>query len=190
MTAIYGGDATYAGSTSAPLSEMATSPPYIWLANGNQTLSKFGATGMVFSPSGGFSGGGLGTAVDGAGNIWSGGSGNVTELNKFGGSAQTFSGGGIATPASIAIAGDGSVWIANTNSTISTLANNGTAMSPAAGYSGGGMNSPTGLAIDGSGNVWVANTGDSSLTEFVGAASPIVTPLAVAVKNNNQGGRP
>ena len=190
ITAVYGGDTTYAGSSSTALTETATSPPYIWLANGNQTLSKFGVAGLAFSPPGGYSSGGYGAAVDGAGDIWSGGPGNVTVLDRFGGGAQTFSGGGIATPASIAIAGDGSVWIANTNSTISTLANNGAATSPATGYSGGGMATPTAIAIDGSGNVWVTNTGDSSLTEFVGAAAPVVTPLAAAVENNNQGGQP
>jgi len=190
VAAVYGGATTYAGSSSTTLTETATSPPYIWLANGSQTLSKFGVSGLAFSPPGGYSGGGYGAAVDGAGNIWSGGLGNVTVLNRFGGGAQTFSGGGIATPASIAIAGDGSVWIANTNSTISTLANNGVATSPTTGYSGGGMALPTAISIDGSGNVWVTNTGDSSLTEFVGAAAPVVTPLAAAVKNNNQGGQP
>ena len=64
------------------------------------------------------------------------------------------------------------------------------ALSPNAGYSGGGLSTPTGLAIDNSGNVWVTNTGDSSLTEFVGAAAPVVTPLATAVKNVDQGGQP
>jgi sugar lactone lactonase YvrE len=190
ITAIYGGDATYAASTSATLAEVATSPPYIWVANGDQTLSKTNNSGLAFSPSGGYPGGGLGVAIDGFGNVWSGGSGNVTMLNKTGGGGQTFTAGGIATPASIAIAGDGSVWIANTNNTIANLSNNGTALSPSSGYNGGGLSTPTGLAIDASGNVWVTNTGDSSLTEFVGAAAPVVTPLATAVKNANQGGQP
>jgi streptogramin lyase len=114
----------------------------------------------------------------------------VTMLNSVGGVSQSFTGGGIAIPASIAIAGDGAVWIANTNSTIANLANSGTALSPSAGFSGGGLSTPTGLAIDSSGNVWVTNSGDSSLTEFVGAAAPVVTPLATAVKNANQGGQP
>jgi len=190
ITAIYSGDGTYAASTSTVLPEIATSPPYIWLANGNQTLSKISIGGVAFSPSGGYPGGGSGIAIDGLGNVWSGGSGSVTMLNKIGGGSQTFTGGGIATPASIAIAGDGSVWIANTNSTLANLANSGTALSPGAGYNGGGLNTPTGMAIDSSGNVWVTNTGDSSLTEFVGAAAPVVTPLATAVKNGNQGGQP
>ena len=190
ITAIYGGDGTYAASASTALIQMAISPPFIWLANGDQTLSKISTGGIGFSPPGGYPGGGSGLAIDGFGNVWSGGNGTVTMLNEAGGGSQTFAGGGIAIPASIAIAGDGSVWIANTNSTLANLANNGTPLSPSAGYSGGGLSTPTGLAIDSSGSVWVTNTGDSSLTEFVGAAAPVVTPLATAVKNVNQGGQP
>jgi hypothetical protein len=190
ITAIYGGDGTYAASASTALIQMAISPPFIWLANGDQTLSKVSTGGIGFSPPGGYPGGGSGLAIDGFGNVWSGGNGTVTMLNEAGGGSQTFAGGGIAIPASIAIAGDGSVWIANTNSTLANLANNGTPLSPSAGYSGGGLSTPTGLAIDSSGSVWVTNTGDSSLTEFVGAAAPVVTPLATAVKNVNQGGQP
>ena len=190
ITAIYSGDANFAGSSSTPLVQVATSPPYIWIANGNSTLSKISAGVIPFSPPGGYSGGGLGLAIDGFGNVWSGSNGSVTMLNSVGAGSKSFSGGGIAGPASIAIAGDGSVWIANANSTIAVLANNGTPQSPATGFSGGGLNTPTGLAIDSSGNVWVTNSGDSSLTEFVGAAPPVTTPLASAVKNGNQGGRP
>jgi hypothetical protein len=190
ITAIYSGDSTYAGSSATSLTQIATSPPYIWTANGDRSLSKINTGGLIFSPTGGYPGGGSGIAIDGFGDVWSGGNGSVSMINKVGAGSQTFTGGGVAIPASIAIAGDGSVWIANTNSTIANLANNGTALSPSTGYNGGGLSTPTGLAIDGSGNVWVTNTGDSSLTEFVGAAAPVVTPLATAVKNANQGGQP
>jgi hypothetical protein len=190
ITAIYGGDGTYAASASTALTQVVISPPFIWLANGNQTVSKLSTGGIAFSPPGGYPGGGSGLAIDGFGNVWSGGNGTVTMLNEAGGGSRTFSEGGIAIPASIAIAGDGSVWIANTNSTLSNLTNSGTPLSPNVGYSGGGLSTPTGLAIDSSGNVWVTNTADSSLTEFVGAAAPVVTPLATAVKNANQGGQP
>ena len=190
ITAIYGGDATYAASASTAIMQVAISPPFIWLANGDQTVSKVSTGGIAFSPPGGYPGGGSGLAIDGFGNVWSGGNGTLTMLDEAGGGAQTFTGGGVAVPASIAIAGDGSVWIANTNSTLANLTNNGTSLSPNAGYNGGGLSTPTGLAIDSSGNVWVTNTGDSSLTEFVGAAAPVVTPLATAVKDTNQGGQP
>ena len=54
-------------------------------------------------------------------------------------------------------------------------------------------------AIDGSGNVWVTNngggssgqgTGTGSLTEFIGIAPPVVTPLAKASATNTLGTKP
>ncbi len=33
------------------------------------------------------------------------------------------------------------------------------------------------LAIDASGNLWVTNFGNDTLTEFVGLATPVKTPL-------------
>jgi hypothetical protein len=51
-----------------------------------------------------------------------------------------------------------------------------------------------GIAIDGSGNVWVVNLADEAtpdnVVEFVGAAVPVVTPLAVGVKNGTLGTTP
>jgi hypothetical protein len=52
-----------------------------------------------------------------------------------------------------------------------------TALSGSNGYTGGGLNGPLGIAVDGSGNVWVANYKSKSITEFVGAATPVVTPM-------------
>ena len=65
-------------------------------------------------------------------------------------------------------------------------------LSPNAGFTSTTMSStnPMALAIDGSGDVWVTNNGNSSVTEFIGAGVPVVTPLAVGVKNNTLGTRP
>jgi hypothetical protein len=35
--------------------------------------------------------------------------------------------------------------------------------------------------VDGSGNVWVANYGYYSVTEIVGAAAPVITPIAAGL---------
>jgi len=48
---------------------------------------------------------------------------------------------------------------------------------------------PNGIAVDGSGNVWVAN-GSNNAVELIGAATPVVTPIAVALANNTLGARP
>jgi hypothetical protein len=163
----------------------------VWVVNGNQTLSKLSNSGAAVSPTTGYAGGGAGIAIDSAGNVWSGtpSGASVAEFAKSGTLTGTYPGAGISSPAGLAISG-AYVWIANANNTLSLLQSDGTAVSPAGGFSGGGLNVPAALAIDGSGNVWVANSGDSSLTEFLGAADPVVTPLATAAKNATQGAKP
>jgi streptogramin lyase len=45
-------------------------------------------------------------------------------------------------------------------------------------------------AIDGSGNVWILNKYAQTVTELIGAAAPVVTPLALGVSSNSLGVRP
>ncbi len=45
----------------------------------------------------------------------------------------------------------------------------------------GSLNTPIGIAVDLSGDVWTANSGDSTVSEFVGLAKPVTTPLSVNV---------
>ena len=55
------------------------------------------------------------------------------------------------------------------------------------------MGDPLNLAIDPSGNIWVTNYnfgGNSSVTEIVGAAAPVVTPLSLAAGTNSLGAKP
>ncbi len=58
------------------------------------------------------------------------------------------------------------------------------------GYQSYGSELANATAIDGSGNVWVLNTQAQSVTELIGAAAPVVTPLAVATSTNSLGARP
>jgi secreted PhoX family phosphatase len=60
-----------------------------------------------------------------------------------------------------------------------------------AGYTASGtLNGPNAIAVDPSGNVWIANNSNNTMTELIGAATPVVTPLAVGVKNNTLGTKP
>ena len=55
-----------------------------------------------------------------------------------------------------------------------------TIMSPSNGYGlDAPLKEPYGLAIDASGNLWISNASSSgnTLTQFVGLASPVKTPL-------------
>jgi hypothetical protein len=45
------------------------------------------------------------------------------------------------------------------------------------------------VAVDGAGNVWVL-LADNSVTEYVGAATPVVMPLALGVQKKKLGAKP
>jgi len=48
---------------------------------------------------------------------------------------------------------------------------------------------PERVAVDRAGNVWVLLAGNT-VTEYVGVATPAVTPIALGVKNNKLGAKP
>jgi hypothetical protein len=193
------------GGLGEPMSIAIDSSGNVWIANHGPTLSKFSGAGTAYSGPGGYTGGGLSTpdgiAIDAAGNVW------VTNFNvSTGSSLSKFSnagaalsgsgwiGGGINEPDAVAIDGAGNAWIGNSNGYISEFSNTGTAVSESGGYSGSGgdgIADSTGIAIDGSGNVWTSNqVAGGYVGELIGAAVPVVTPLAVGVANNTLGTRP
>jgi DNA-binding beta-propeller fold protein YncE len=157
-----------------------------------------------------FTGGGLnspyGMAIDGSGNVWAtntGGNGSLSEYSPsqskwLSPNPAGFAGGGIDVPYGVAIDGAGNVWTANNggnSNSISEFNASGVPISGANGYVGTGLY-PYGIAIDPSGNVWVANNSakapvtSAPLTEFVGAATPVVTPLAAGAANDELGTKP
>jgi streptogramin lyase len=151
-----------------------------------------------------FSGGGLnapyGVAIDGSGNAWTtnrGGPGSVSEFTSAGKAitgTSGYTGGGLTNPYGIAIDGAGNVWAADNGGnadSVSEISSAGVAISGANGYVNLGMFAPYGIAVDGSGNVWVASDDNvGPLTEFVGAAVPVVTPLSAGAAYGMLGTKP
>jgi PKD repeat protein len=168
-----------------------------WVANNTgATVAKLNATAtpvpFTSYPATGLSGPAA-IALDGASNVWLTDStvNAVAKLDRNGiavSSSSGFAGGGISGANGDAIDGLGNLWVADTTSNhISVLNPSGQAVSAATGYQDASLSMPTSLAIDGSGNVWVANntpttSGALQLTvsEMVGAAAPVVTPLSLA----------
>ena len=164
-----------------------------WLANfSSDTVTKISANGTSATayvccdaPDG--------LAIDGSGNVWVANyfGDSVSLLSASGAVLSTgFKGGGIVHPQGIAIDGVGNVWVASYRGpSITELAGTssssapGTVLSPAAGWApDAALLEAYALAIDASGNVWVTSFGSSQLTEYVGLAVPVKTPLLGPVR--------
>ena len=152
----------------------------LWVNGGPQVVSNSGVQlnqifGAWNSPAG--------VAVDSGGNAWMVDSVNNNLHKITNGLTQTvYTGGGLSRPQGVAIDGGGNVWVADRNgNSVSEFSNSGAAISPAAGYAANYFLAPVGIAIDGSGNVWVTNVSNGSVTEVVGAAVPVITPIAAGL---------
>jgi len=161
-----------------------------WVANqaGELPITKISADGTEVSDFDCHCNGASGIAVDQRGNVWVANyyGNSISEVNGCGTLVlDAATGGGIYHPQGIAVDGAGTIWVANyLGDSVSELngassAAPGTFASSASGFgSDAGLLKPYGLAIDASGSVWVTNSGNNSLTQFIGIAAPVKTPMA------------
>jgi hypothetical protein len=132
--------------------------------------------------------GASGVAADQKGNLWIANyyGNSISEVNTCGTlEVDAATGGGVLRPQGIAVDGAGAVWVANyQGNSLSELAGASSAtpgsfLSPSSGFGAdASLLDPYGLAIDPSGNLWLTNAGKNTLTEFIGVAAPVKTPLA------------
>jgi hypothetical protein len=167
----------------------------LWIANhGANALSEFSGSGSAISTSAGYTGGGLSypysIAIDNSGDVWVVDY-SPSRLSKFSSSGTAISpsggytGGGLSYASSLSIDGAGNIWTANyTSNSASEFSNAGTPITNAQGYLGGGAIAlPSVIATDSAGNVWI--TGNQTfITELVGAAVPVETPLVQALQDS------
>lgn len=181
------------GGINGPLGVAIDPAGHVWTANsGTWTISEFSSTGTAISPAGGYTGGGLndpyGIVVDNGPLIWTANENNSSwSLFSDTGTAYSgtggYSGDGVTHPFSIELDGSTAIWIASSNGTLQEFNAAGTLVSGPKGFTDGYTNGFVGLGIDGSGNVWavrpygINGLSTGSLTEFVGAGTPLVTPV-------------
>ncbi|MFZ0392711.1 MAG: hypothetical protein WCF17_21805 [Terracidiphilus sp.] len=87
-------------------------------------------------------------------------------------------------PTGIAIDGAGNAWIANyvDPGRVSEFSSAGVALSPSSGYTGGGGDyGGWSFAIDSSGNVWIPDFVGTDVYEFIGIATPVITPISAGL---------
>ena len=152
--------------------------------------------GIVLSPATGFDIGMIpssGIAIDSDGDAWliDYSSGRVSEISRSGtvlSGSSGFTDPSLVEPEGIAIDGAGNIWFPDYSALVE-FSHAGAALSGAHGYrAAANENAAIGVAVDGSGNVWVG--GASGITETIGAATPVVTPLSIGVKTQALGTRP
>ncbi|MDR3736219.1 MAG: hypothetical protein P4L10_11860 [Acidobacteriaceae bacterium] len=141
-----------------------------------------------------------GAAVDGLGKVWMANSGASSIAYLSSGTFTGITNSCLQSPKFIAIDGSNNVWVTNgngigtgnTNFTICEFNSSGTLISNSTGYGLHGIATGRGIAVDLSGNVWVTSylTTTTNVTEIIGAATPVVNPISVAIKNSTVGTRP
>jgi hypothetical protein len=204
------------GGLGTPIGASVDSLNNVWFtsstASNVSNVAKFTNVGVPLSGTTGYTATGLtnawSIANDSAGNTWVTDNSFIpfSKVFRFAADGTNLSGpngyngGGLVNPLAIAIDGAGNAWVTSdqietingTSTSVNTmieLNTAGTFLSGATGFSLPASGFPVGTAIDGSGNVWAAMS-SSYVVELVGAATPVVTPLSVGVKNNTLGARP
>jgi hypothetical protein len=189
----------------------------VWVTNSTvYSISELSNSGMPLTPSTGVAGvgffGGTSLAIDRQNNVWAVTVGAGAQVSKVSPDGVILSGSGYATTAmqaadgagvTMAIDGDDNVWTPAGASNVIELSNTGETLSGSNGYGGGIASYPQYLVIDGSGDVWVSSATyipsgvrgvpgvyTFKITELVGVAAPVVTPIAAGVKLNMLGARP
>jgi hypothetical protein len=144
-----------------------------------------------------------GIAIDHSGNVWVSNSSSVVEISSTGtliSPAAGYSNSSTTGLLGVAIDGAGNAWVAGPSS-IAEISSSGTILSGSTGFTSLDAQSVKSIAVDASGDVWTNYVACSysysfgtdciaSYQEVVGAGAPVVTPLALGVKNNTLGTRP
>jgi hypothetical protein len=132
--------------------------------------------------------GGIGAAVDAAGDVWSidaDGAG-ISEFSDNGALIATYTNIGLSGAVALCIDGNSDIWIANGNGTVVGLSNAGVVLKT---IKNTGLTAASGISIDTIGNIWLTNAKTNSVTQLLGTSSP-TAPLAIGILRGTPGTLP
>jgi hypothetical protein len=198
------------GGITAPQAVAIDASGNAWIADNINSIIKLSSSATSTSGDTVYSGIGLNApkaiAIDHSGNAWvaNGGGNNVIVISSTGGAVSGSSGytaASLSAPSAITLDGAGNAWVKGLgvgqdagNYTVTEFSNSGAVLSGPNGYF---ATTPSNVAIDQSGDVWTNYVSVNFLfgntwyvSEMIGAASPVVTPTSLGVKNNTLGARP
>ncbi len=190
----------------------------VWIGTGPDSQHSAGQIVELTNPGGQLiTSGGPGSAAsqmaaDGEGNVWYiGVGGAICEAPPYAGKGSTLAnlctyapggiqagGVNILNARGIALDGAGTFWVASQGGpTLGGVAPPGVlpvvpggAVANATPYEASSVAAGSlRVAVDGSGNVWVLLT-NNTVTEYVGAATPVVTPIALGLQEKKLGAKP
>jgi streptogramin lyase len=188
------------GAQNGPVQIAIDATGHVWTTDSaGNTVSRLTNQGALVAGAP-YAGGGLSSpfaiAIDSANDGWIANR-TASTLTEFAGTgapvSTSYSGDGLLVPIALTLDGANTAWAVNAGqSTISALP---AASAGQTGYGSAYLTNPYKIAVDGAGNVWVANVGTSVagsgvITQIVGAAQPVVTPLSLAVKSDRIAQKP
>ncbi len=166
------------------------SPESVFAANANGTLSSFYTNGQL--QSGPIAGGGIGLAIDQAGDAWSINA-SQSALSQFTDVGQLLTGtigsGTLANAAALVFDGASRAYIVTADTGNIYAIPSATGI-PTLTAQSSTLTHPTAASIDTSGNLWVTDSSSNSVTEILGLAAPVLTPLAAAVAASTPASKP
>lgn len=159
-------------------------------------IVKLSASGALLSPANGFTGGGLSVpasvAIDNSGNVWA--INTQTNYPNAGQSISKLSPAGVPlsgtgftagpqVPFSLAIDGSSNVWVITGGAPALSVYELAPTGAPTLAIQHTTnlreyLDDPQSIALDSTGSVWISNGLDPTITQFIGAATPVVTPVA------------
>lgn len=182
------GNASYLAATQVTRTVTIQSQSVFIVNSGGSVVSKYdNGTGQSAATAGG----GIGAALGVEGQFFSiaaNGTG-LTAFESNGASSNTATGSTLTGGKALAVDGNGYIWIVNADGKVAKFYYLGQVY-PIGVAAAGNISGATGILVDTAGSLWISNGSNNTVTEIIGAAASVATPIVTQVITGQPGNRP